>query len=276
MLGRVSLNKAQASAFDEYGLLSAVKVDAAALRAADAGFQAYLKAYPAGQYAASARGLLRRVAWLGGQPQKLASDFAWSFAHAGPADRNVSVGDLVYEADDKLLTKATPADISEPMLLATRDLMAMRRDPTDPKPNPALIKYEDLEAQRPAFASRPELFEYLLAAHRFYVEADPAGTLVHLGAAGPSGPMSNLAFSRQVLRGLAMEAQKNLAGAAGVPAPAARPRPGDEPGARRAPGAGVRGGLAGARPAGARDPAAQRRRSGAAGPAGQGPGRARP
>src|SRR6201999_702364 len=32
----------------------------------------------------------------------------------------------------------------------------------------------------------------------------------------PSGPMSNLAFSRQVLRGLAMEAQKNFAGARGL------------------------------------------------------------
>ncbi|HLY80510.1 MAG TPA: hypothetical protein VKQ70_14100, partial [Caulobacteraceae bacterium] len=195
MLGRVALNQAQDGAFDDFGLLSPDKVDAAALKAADAGFQAYLKGYPTGQYAASARGLLRRVAWLGGQPKQLAADFAWSFAHTGPAERNVSVADLVLEADDKLLTK-TPlgTDLADPTLLATRDLMGMRHDPADPKTLASTIKYEDLEAQRPAFASRPELFDYLLAAHRFYVEADPAGALGHLGAAAPTGPMTSLAF----------------------------------------------------------------------------------
>jgi hypothetical protein len=218
MLGRVALNKAQDVAFDEYGLLRTEKVDGAALKDADAGFQAYLRSYPAGQYAASARGLLRRVAWLGGQPQKLAAAYAWSFAHAGPAERNVTVGDLVLEVDDKLLTK-TPlgTDLSDPTLLATRDLMGMRHDPADPKTLGSVIKYEDLVAQKPTFAGRPELFEYLLAAHRFYVEADPAGALAHLGAASPSGPpagpMSNFVFSQQVLRGQALEAQKNFAGA---------------------------------------------------------------
>ncbi len=106
MLGRVALNKAQAGAFDDYGVLTTAKVDAAALKDSDAAFRAYLGAYPAGLYAASARGLLRRVAWLGGQPQQLAGDYAWAFVHAGPADRNVSVSDLVIEADNKLLTQA--------------------------------------------------------------------------------------------------------------------------------------------------------------------------
>jgi hypothetical protein len=213
MLGRVALNQAQAGAFDEFGVLSADKVDKAAVNQADTAFQAYLSAYPAGQYAASAHGLLRRVAWLGGQPQKLAAAYAWSFAHAGAADRNVDVGDLVLEADDKLLTKAAPADITDPTLLAVRDLMAMRRDPADPKTNASVIGFDDLQAQRPAFATRPDLFEYLLAAHRFYDDADPAGALTHLGAAPPTGPMNDLAFSQLILRGLAMEAQKNFAGA---------------------------------------------------------------
>jgi len=213
MQGRVALNDAQAGAFGDYGEFSADKVDKAALSEADTAFQAYLTAYPNGQYAASARGLLRRVAWLGGQPKQLAADFAWSFAHAAPAERNVFVPDLVLEADDKLLTKAAPADIADPTLLAIRDLMAMRRDPTDPKPNPSLIAFADLEAQRPVFASRPDLFGYLLAAHRFYVEVDPAGALGQLGAPPAAGPMDDLAFSRQVLRGLALEGQKNYAAA---------------------------------------------------------------
>ncbi|MEJ0067057.1 MAG: hypothetical protein WDM85_17980 [Caulobacteraceae bacterium] len=214
MLGRVPLNQAQATAFDEFGLLKTEKVDGAALKDAGAAFQAYLKAYPTGQYAASARGLLRRVAWLGDEPKQLGADYAWAFAHAGPADRNVAIGDLVLEADQKLLTQ-TPlgTDLSDPALLATRDLMAMRHDPADPRTLSSLIKYEDLEAQRPTFASRPELFEYLLAAHRFYVEADPAGALGHLDAKPPTGPMTSFVFSREVLRGLALERQKDFAGA---------------------------------------------------------------
>ncbi|HEY1750018.1 MAG TPA: hypothetical protein VGG29_02065 [Caulobacteraceae bacterium] len=213
MLARVALNKAQATAFDEYGVLSTDKVDAAALKESDAAFHAYLGAYPAGLYAASAQGLLRRVAWLGGRPRQLAADYAWAFGHAGPAERNVAVSDLVVEADMKLLTQAAPADIADPMLLAVRDLMAMRRDPASKTPDASLIKYDDLAAQRPTFAAQPELFEFLLAAHRFYVEADPAGALGHLGPAPPNGPMSGLAFSRQVLRGMAIEAQKDRAGA---------------------------------------------------------------
>jgi hypothetical protein len=207
MQGRVAINDAQA--FDDYGTPSADKVDKAALKEADVAFQAYLAAYPNGQYAASARGLLRRVAWLGGQPKQLATDYAWSFAHAGPAERNVFVPDLVQEVDDKLLTKAAAADIADPTLLAIRDLMQMRLDPTNPNSSADVIKFEDLEAQRPVFVSRPDLFAYLLAAHRFYVESDPAGALSQLGAAPSAGPMDDLAFSRQVLRGLALEAQKN-------------------------------------------------------------------
>jgi hypothetical protein len=214
MLGRVPLNQAQATAFDEFGLMHTDKVDGAALKDAGTAFQAYLKAYPAGQYAASARGLLRRVAWLGGEPKQMGADYAWAFAHAGPDDRNVAIGDLVLEADQKLLTQ-TPlgTDLSDPALLATRDLMGMRHDPADPKSLGATIKYEDLEAQRPTFASQPALFEYLLAAHRFYVENDAAGALAHLGAPAPSGPMTSFVFSQQVLRGLALERQKELAGA---------------------------------------------------------------
>jgi hypothetical protein len=212
MLGRVALNKAQAAAFDEYGALVVAKVDQAAIADARASFEAYLAAYPKGQYAASAHGLLRRVAWLGGQPRTLASDLAWSFAHPDPSVRNVDVGELVTEADAKLLTQAAPADIADPTLLAVRDLMAMRHDPTNPDAPPP-IPYADLQAQRPLFASRPALFGYLLAAHRYYIDADPAGALAQLGAAPTAGPMDDLAFSRQVLRGLALEGQHDFAGA---------------------------------------------------------------
>jgi len=67
MAARTALNAAQATAFDEYGsLLEPERRDRATLARARQGFEDYLKAYPGGAYAASARGLLRRVAWLAG------------------------------------------------------------------------------------------------------------------------------------------------------------------------------------------------------------------
>jgi hypothetical protein len=206
MLGRVEVNRAQTGAFDEYGVLQLDKVDAAAIGPAEAAFRAYLHDYPDGDYAASARGLLRRVAWLGGQPQKLAAEFTAQFAHPEPG--NVSEPELVQEADSKLLGSADAAKIREPLLLASYDLMQIRKDD-----GPPAIAVADLEAQRAAFTGHEALFDYLLAAHAFYDEGDPAGTLKRLPSAPPSGPMSNLEFSRQVLRGMALEAAKDPAGA---------------------------------------------------------------
>jgi hypothetical protein len=207
MLGRVELNRAQANAFGLYGELSLDKVDAKALAAAETAFQAYLLSYPTGAYTASARGLLRRVDWLGGQPQKLEAEYAWQFAHQDPALRNVSEAELVQEVDSKLFAKVDPTVIKEPLLLATFDLMHMRSPDSASGPQPIALAV--LEAQKPVFTGHEALFDYLLAAHAFYDEGDPAGTLSHLPAATPNQSMTYLEFSRQVLRGLALEAAKD-------------------------------------------------------------------
>ena len=65
MMARTILNQAQQSSFDEYGSLAEpAKRDMGMIDAAGRGFAAYLQAYPQGRYAASAKGLLRRVALL--------------------------------------------------------------------------------------------------------------------------------------------------------------------------------------------------------------------
>ena len=210
MLGRVALNRAQAGSFDEFGELQPGKADAKALTEADAAFNAYLHDYPKGAYAASARGLLRRTAWLGGRKADLANAFARAFAGTDPAQRNVSEVSLVLEADAKLLTQADPASLHDPRLLATVDLLRMR---TAPGSKDMPIDRASLDAQKPLFASQPELFEYLLAVHALYDEDAPAAALALLPAAQPKGPMTYLAFSRQVLRGLALEQTGDHAGA---------------------------------------------------------------
>ena len=205
MMARDDLNGAQAKAFGDYGEMTAGNVDQGALTKADAEFRTYLHDYPKGVYAASARGLLRRVAWLAGDHTRLADEFGQAFAQTDPALRNVSAVDLAYEADNKLLTDAKPGEIHEARLLATQDLMRMRHTLSQPSD----LSRADLEAQRPLFATQKALYDYLLAAYAFYVENNPAAALKVLGTTAPAAHMSNVDYSRQALKGLALEASKN-------------------------------------------------------------------
>lgn len=141
MTARTSLNRAQAEAFDEYGMPQREHVDKSALSDAEEGFLGYLKHYPQGDYVASARGLLRRVHWLANDDAKLAEDFTWQFTEATDGQRNVSVDELVEEADLKLLMVGNNS-ANSPMLQVVSDLMAMRAH------TPPLLSREDLDKQR--------------------------------------------------------------------------------------------------------------------------------
>ena len=209
MLGRVALNLAQAGAFDkDDGQLKRDKVDAATLATAAARFQTYLQMYPDGKYAASARGLMRRVTWLGGEFQKLSDEFAFQFDHA----TSPAAVALTAEVDLKLMSAIDPATTKDVRLLAMWDLFQIRQaiPATDHKVRFELAALED---QKPSFAGHEDLFTYLLAAHAFYVDNQPAKALTLLPAAAPAQPMTFLAFSRQVLRGLALEATRDAKGA---------------------------------------------------------------
>jgi hypothetical protein len=212
MLGRVALNAAQVNGFGDYGNLNRDDLDKAALENADNAFKAYLGAYKDGQYAASARGLLRRVYWLQGKSDKLGAEMAWQFANADPKARSDSLIALAYEADQKLLPELDRGDVRDPLLLATLDLQAMRTVelPEEPETRAAkqatLLTYAKLQAQKDVFKGRNDLFEYLLATHLYYVGKDPKAALGHLPNALSTKPPGTLEFSRQVLRGLALEA----------------------------------------------------------------------
>lgn len=158
MTARTSLNQAQAEAFDEYGMPQREHVDKSALSDAEEGFLSYLKHYPQGDYVASARGLLRRVHWLANDDAKLAEDFTWQFTEATDAQRNVSVDELVEEADLKLLMVGNKA-ANSPMLQVVSDLMAMRAH------TPPLLSREDLDKQKSTFANEPALFDFLQASY---------------------------------------------------------------------------------------------------------------
>jgi len=209
MAGRTELNRAQQQAFDEYGFPQLDKTDKKALLAAESQLASYLQAYPAGQYAASARGLLRRVYWLSSQPQKLADEYAWLLHHLDSPQSNLSAAELALEADSKLLATATPEQLKNPLLLATLDLSLMRDNGSS---DAKKLSFADLEKQQPLFVGHTALYGYLLAVHQLYVQNDAASALKRLSDNIPAH-MTYLDFSRLVLRGQALEASGDYPGA---------------------------------------------------------------
>ena len=200
---RTLLNAAQQNAFDDMGFPSCRMSTRLAWNrpAAPRGLPAGVSE---GLYAASAKGLQRRVHWLAGDQKLLAQDYAAQFAEAEQGQRNMALEDLVQEVDNKLLTGIQLGDIQTPLLLAVADLVQMRaHDPSTPRS----FTWETLQAQQASFAAHPELFAYLQAAYRFYVDQDPAKTLEALPQ--KVGSLDYVGFSQQTLRGLALEQQKD-------------------------------------------------------------------
>lgn len=201
MSARTALNQAQADIYDTYGVPQLERVDKPALANAEQGFDAYLKAYPQGEYTASARGLLRRVYWLADDSDKLAAAYAWALTQATDAQRNVSVDELVEEADQKLLM-VTGGTFTAPMIQVVSDLMRMRAH------TPPTLSREDLDQQKAVFANDPAQYDYVLAAYALYVEHQPDSALKHLPEDVPSN-LDYFAFSQQTLRALALEDKKD-------------------------------------------------------------------
>ncbi|MFA6954351.1 MAG: outer membrane assembly lipoprotein YfiO [Thermoanaerobaculia bacterium] len=199
MTGRSWALLAQANGFDEWGTIDHDTMDRKALGEAESALKAYLKAYPRGRYAASAYGLLRRVHWLAGDQSALAAAYAWQIEQQDAALRNVNDFDLAQEIDAKLEPDAYLAPESHPLLIAVEALRRMRSPESR-------ITREAVEALRPRFKGQPALFDYLLAAHAWFVEGAPARVLQLIPAAAQSKPMTTLEFSRQTLRALTLDA----------------------------------------------------------------------
>jgi hypothetical protein len=211
MAGRTLLNSAQALAFGQWGDLSLSNVNKDNLKDAEDAFNSYLHDFPHGIYAVSARGLLRRVYWLGGDQTRLAEAFDHALADSEKGINNVTVSELVQEADAKLLASVNIDQIKSPRFLAIIDLMRMRSEggPTGSHADNASLTLADLEAQKLRFASNPALYRYLLAAFHVYVDSQPEQALALLPSL-PNVQLNYFAFSQQTLRVLALEAGKQF------------------------------------------------------------------
>jgi hypothetical protein len=209
MVGRTMLNSAQVDSFGEWGEMKLSKVGKSDLKDAEDAFNSYLHDFPHGIYATSSRGLLRRVYWLANDQTKLAEAFDRALADSEKGANNVTVLELVQEADSKLVSSVKIDLIQSPQFLAIVDLMRMRS--TDEKVpggvTNASLTLADLDAQKDRFASRPALYKYLLAAFHVYVDSKPEQALTLLpNLTGKQ--LSYFDFSQQTLRVLALDASK--------------------------------------------------------------------
>lgn len=195
LLIRVGLQQAQATAFDEYGFYDPHKVDPAPARQAGLALQHYLQRWPQGQYLASAQGLQRRIDWLSGDSAALASRYAALLD--GPQDMT-----LWNELD---LRQLAPDQVTaHPVLLLVQDLRRMRAPGSEPRwplPTAAEFSAQQAQLQRGPAGS----LTYLQQAYAYYVAHDYAA-LAALPAPTAGEPGDLLAFSGQMLRGMALMA----------------------------------------------------------------------
>ncbi|OLL27367.1 hypothetical protein BTH42_33250 [Burkholderia sp. SRS-W-2-2016] len=206
MTGRAQLNAAQAGVFDEHAITpDRSKVVKVSLAASDTVFRTYLRIYPHGLYSASAAGLQRRIAWLGDDVTQQARLYDSAFANWSATTSNVRLDQLANELDSKLLmTDIKTNDIQSPQLLAIIDLMRMRVSDSSDASRQKPIALHELQAQKPRFACRPMLFEYLLAAWYVHLGHQPEQALALLPqSVGAS--LDYFALSQQMLRGFALE-----------------------------------------------------------------------
>ncbi|AKM04806.1 hypothetical protein [Burkholderia pyrrocinia] len=207
MTGRAQLNAAQANAFDnDSPTPSRARVTKVSLDAANTVFRTYLKVYPQGHYAVSASGLLRRVAWLGGNVTQQADLYGHALARWSPATSNVPLMQLANELDSKLLfgSELDAAQIQSPTVLATVDLLRMRTSDSSNSSRSKPLTLDDLQAQKPRFANAPALYDYLLATWYVQIGHKPDAALELLPQT-PAAPLDYFGLSQQALRAFALE-----------------------------------------------------------------------
>ena len=213
MLARNALNRAQQASHDEYGWLADPEQrDRAGIAAAGKAFEAYLAGWPEGRYAASARGLTRRVAWLADDGAALAAAFDRQLEKAAAPDGAAGAVALVQEIDRALIETDNGSAARNPLLLAVADLQRMRCHDDWETPGEdcgTRLTRQELERQAPLFADEPALYGYLRAAEAFFVRQQPREVLSLIPDAAHQPRFTYTEFSRQMLRGMALEAVRD-------------------------------------------------------------------
>ncbi|MGA8882898.1 MAG: hypothetical protein WB445_04660 [Acinetobacter sp.] len=204
MLIRSNLNAAYQSGVGEYGDLQHDKLNQILLKDFFSSITDYFKLYPNGQYAASARGLLRRGYWLNGRHDLLVNEFVWQINHPKSKLYNLEISNLAYEIDRHVFqsSRFKVQNLNDPFFLAIYDLMQMRKPETA---EDKVISWAELNVQKAAFKGQPELFQYLQANHLFFVQNKAQDALKYLPSDAPAAISSYLQLSQILLKGRIQE-----------------------------------------------------------------------
>ena len=190
MKARALLNNGSGHAYDEWGNFAASLTNQSGVGSAKDAFLVYLSEYPNGKYAASAQGLMRRVLWLQQDKRGLAKAYEKAL---NSKDLSIDRVRLRQEMFDKTSSFIKSDLIEAPTLLAVR----------------FLYDFMITESDRVYFSSQPDLFQFLLAAQEFYINDDAEFVLQRIPELKQNIELSSLQFSRQALRGMALNKLKN-------------------------------------------------------------------
>jgi len=212
MLGRVALNRAQVR-LDLWSTPSAENIDKAFLDRAASAFGDYLKAYPEGRYAESAKGLFRKIHWLEADNAALAADYQGWLAKMGSGTPSATVVDFIDETESKANPAGNPVDAlwASPVLAGLGTLASWRPHEETRRQMPP-VGLEALAAHRSEFASAglEPLWSYLGLAHTFWVAKNYPESIRQTASERIAAKSSNLAYSRWVLRGLSFMALRQF------------------------------------------------------------------
>ena len=205
MTARNALNQAIDGGNDRWGWFDLELISAEPAARAEAGFRAYLAAYPDGLYASSAAGLIRKSLWLQRDYAGLEKLYARQLetVQAGGPE----TGALIAEIDDKYLVREGRDASSDPLLLASELLMRMRSEGYGESYQP--LTQAELAGSAGTFSDHPELWALLQANHAFYVRGEPEEVLRLIPDGGRQERYTAIAFSRQFLRGLALHSLRD-------------------------------------------------------------------
>jgi len=209
---RALLAQAIKSNVDEWGSIAEPdERDQAPIAAANDARRAYLATFPNGRYVRSARDFDRRIAWISGDTTALGTVYSQLISARLRRD---ALPDMLAleEIDRKLLPSRDAAGVTDPALLAVIDLMRLR--PVDEAARERgccgpILSRAELERQKPVFARDPDLYSYLLATEAFTSRKRPREVLALIPDESRQERFSYLQFSRQMLRGFALEAVKD-------------------------------------------------------------------
>lgn len=220
MLFRVALNQITENAEDQYGMFDPLWANKDAGAQALQRAQAYLAAYPNGEYVDSVQGLQRRVNWYLSDWPRLAQLYESEITAATDI---TTLGAMVDEGDQILLSRYIPYDSAEqpfissadaPLLTFIQTMKWLRQYNLD---NPSMPKVTDemLQGYKPMFvaANQLPLWEYMHNAWLFYQQKDYAAVTTAIQPAAQLAANDLIAFSQQILYGDALMKQENWQGA---------------------------------------------------------------